>query len=188
VSKKKGGKRDDSYFAADRRRKKKYMMVIIPAVIAVVAVGVVAAILYKPPEALAISGVECHTREVTNYHVHSHLDVFVDGQRKEVPASVGILSSCLFWLHTHDGDGIIHVEAPSQTEYTLGQFTDIWSQTHSPSKAFFDSLRDEPTAYVNGIEFVGNYREIPLESRTQIVLVYGNPPAEIPTYDFGSLE
>jgi hypothetical protein len=188
MSGKGGGKRNDSYFAADRRRKKKYMMIVIPVVIAVAAVGAAGAILYQPPQVLAISGVECHSREVTTYHVHSHLDVFVDGQKREVPANLGILSSCLFWLHTHDPDGIIHVEAPSQRQFTLGQLIDIWNQTHTDSKAFFASVSGKPvTAYVDGTKFEGNYRDIPLESRKQVVIAYGNPPAQIPTYDFGSL-
>jgi hypothetical protein len=101
---------------------------------------------------------------------------------------VGILSSCLFWLHTHDGGGVIHVEAPSQKEFTLGQFLDIWSQTHSGSQEFFSTVADKPvTAYVNGTAFDGNYRDVKFESRAQIVLAYGSPPAEIPTYDFGNL-
>lgn len=186
--KKGGGKRDDSYFSADRRRKKKYTMIVIPVVAAVAAIGIVAAILYQPPEVQAISGVECHSREVTNYHVHAHLDVFVDGQERGVPDRLGILSSCLFWLHTHDGEGIIHVEAPSQREFTLGQLLDIWDETHRTSEEFFSSVSGKPvTAYVNGTEFDGDHRDIKLESRTQIVLAYGTPPAEIPTYDFGSL-
>lgn len=186
----KGGKRDDSYFAADRRRKKKYIMIVIPAVIAVAVIGVVAALLYQPPEVLAVSGVECHSREFSNYHVHSHLDVFVDGQKQQVPAQVGILSSpsCLFWLHTHGADGTIHVEAPEQKSFTLGQFLDIWEQTHTGSAAFFNAVSDKTvTAYVNGTQFGGDYRDIPLESRKQIVLAYGAPPAEIPDHDFGNL-
>jgi hypothetical protein len=43
------------------------------------------------------------------------------------------------------------------------------------------------TAYVNGDPFHGNYRDIQLESRKQIVLAYGQPPAKIPEYDFGNL-
>lgn len=185
---KESGKRNDSYFAADRRRRKKYMKIVIPAIIAIAAVSVVAALLYQPPEVLAISGVECHEGEATAFHVHAHLDVFVDGQEVVVPRNVGILSSCLFWLHTHDGDGIIHVEAPAPREYRVGQFIDIWSQTHTASSELFSSVSDKPvTAYVNGEEFDGNYRDILLASQTQIVLAYGEPPAEIPTYDFGSL-
>jgi hypothetical protein len=184
-----GGKRDDSYFAADRRKRKKYMMIIIPVIIAVAAAGAAGAILYKPAPVLAVSGVECHSSEATSYHVHSHLDLFVDGQRQEVPAQIGILSSpyCLFWLHTHSADGVIHVESPTKKEFTLGQFLDIWSQTHAGSKVLFESVANKTvTAYVNGTQ-VQDYRGIPLESQKQIVLAYGNPPSEIPTYDFGGL-
>lgn len=187
----KGGKRDESYFAAGRRRKKKYMMIIIPIIAAVIAIGAVSALLYKPPEVQAISGVECHGAEVTNYHVHSHLDVFVDGQQQDVPSQIGIMSSphCLFWLHTHDASGTIHVEAPEQRVFTLGQFMDIWSQTHKDSKSFFDSVAGKPIkAYANGTEVQGDYRNIELKSRQQIVLAYGKPPPEIPTHDFGKLQ
>ena len=182
-------KRDDSYFSAGRRRKKKYMMIIVPIIIAVAAAGTAGAVLYQPAPVMAISGVECHRAEQTNYHVHSHIDVFVDGQKKEVPASIGILSSpsCFFWLHTHLSDGVIHVEAPQARKFTLGQFLDIWNQTRD-SNGLFNSVSDKNvTAYVNGNQFEGDYRDIQLESRKQIVLAYGEPPANIPKYDFGNL-
>lgn len=182
-------KRDDSYFAADRRRKKKYMMIIIPVIIAVAAASVAGVVLYQPAQAEPINGVECNRNEFFNYHVHSHLDVFVDGEERQVPDNVGILTSpsCLYWLHTHDDDGIIHVEAPQAREFMLGQFLDIWEQTRD-SQGLFDSVAGmNVTAYVNGNQFEGNYREIELESQRQIVLAYGEPPADIPEYDFGSL-
>jgi hypothetical protein len=182
-------KRDDSYFAADRRRKKKYMMIVIPVIIAVGAASAAGAILYQPEQVLAISGVECHRNEQFNYHVHSHIDVFVDGQKQQVPASIGISSSpkCFFWLHTHDNDGIIHVEAPQTRTFNLGQFLDIWRQNHDPNR-FFDSVSGKSVSvFVNGTQAEGDYRDIQLESQKQVVLAYGEPPAEIPEYDFGSL-
>jgi hypothetical protein len=189
LSKKK--RRDDSYFAVDRRRKRKYMMIIIPVIIAVAAASIAGAILYQPPTALAISGVECNRSEQLNYHIHSGLDVFVNGIQQQVPSNIGILSSpsCLYWLHTHSANGIIHVEAPETREFTLGQFIDIWEQTLTNSTAFFDSVSDMPvTAYVDGQRFEGDYRTIPLESLREIVLAYGTPPEDIPAeHDFGSI-
>lgn len=180
-------KRDDSYFAADRRKKKKSMMIVIPVIIAVAAAAAAGAVLYQPPPAMAISGVECNRTEQFNYHVHSHLDVFVDGNKQQIPDNVGRLSSCLFWLHTHTMDGIIHVEAPQTKEFTLGQFLDVWNQT-SDSTGFFSSIAGKNvTAYVDGDQFEGNYRNIPLESLEQIALVYGVPPADIPAdFDFAA--
>jgi hypothetical protein len=183
-------RRDDSYFAVDRRRKRKYMKIIIPVIIAVAAAGVAGAVLYQPPAALAISGIDCDRSEQLNYHIHSHLDIFVNGVQQQVPSRIGILSSpsCLYWLHTHSEDGTIHVEAPETRGFALGQFLDIWEQTHN-STAFFDSVSSMPvTAYVDGERFEGDYRTIPIESLKEIVLAYGTPPTDIPAdHDFGSI-
>ena len=189
MSKKK--RRDDSYFAVDRRRKRKYMMIIIPVIIAVAAASIAGAILYQPPTAMAISGIECNRSEQLNYHIHSGLDVFVNGVQQQVPSNIGILSSpsCLYWLHTHSANGIIHIEAPETREFLLGQFIDVWEQTLTNSTAFFDSVSDMPvTAYVDGQRFEGDYRTIPLESLREIVLAYGTPPEDVPAeHDFGSI-
>jgi hypothetical protein len=189
LSKKK--RRDDSYFAVDRRRKRKYMMIIIPVIIAVAAASIAGAILYQPPTAMAISGIECNRSEQLNYHIHSGLDVFVNGVQQQVPSNIGILSSpsCLYWLHTHSANGIIHIEAAETREFLLGQFIDVWEQTLTNSTAFFDSVSDMPvTAYVDGQRFEGDYRTIPLESLREIVLAYGTPPEDIPAeHDFGSI-
>jgi len=181
-------KRDDSYFAADRRRKKKSMMIIIPVIVAVAAASVAGAILYQPAQAAAISGVECNRTEQFNYHVHTHFDVFVDGMEQQVPDNVGRLDSCLYWLHTHTRDGIIHVEAPQTREFTLGQFLDVWKQT-SDSAGLFDSVADmNATAYVNGDQVEGSYRDVQLESLGQIAIVYGEPPEAIPAeFDFDDI-
>src|SRR5207237_4673434 len=75
-----------------------------------------------------VAGVKCERGEKLGYHVHSWLAVFVEGQRVDVPANVGINSSCLFWLHTHNNTGIVHVEAPSQQNFSLGQFFAVWGK------------------------------------------------------------
>lgn len=179
-------KRDDSYFAAGRRKNRKYMMIIIPIIVAVAAASVAGAVMYQPVQAEPISGVECNRTEQLNYHVHAHLDVFVDGDAVQVPDDTGILNSpqCLYWLHTHDTTGLIHVEAPQTREFTLGQFLDIWEQTRDSE--FFESVSGmNATAYIDGDEFEGSYRDAPLESLEQIALVYGEPPEEIPDeYEF----
>ena len=184
-------RRDDSYFAVDRRRKRKYMMIIIPVIVAVAAAGIAGAILYQSPTAMAISGIECNRSEQLNYHIHSGLDVFVNGVQQQVPSNIGILSSpsCLYWVHTHGEDGIIHVEAPATREFMLGQFIDVWEQTLTNSTGFFDSVSNMPvTAYVDGQRFEGDYRTIPLESLREIVLAYGTPPEDIPAdHDFGGI-
>src|ERR687896_737996 len=115
------------------------MMIIIPVIVIVAVASIAGAILYQSPTAVAISGIECDRTEQLNYHIHSGLDVFVNGVQQQVPSNIGILSSpsCLYWVHTHSEDGIIHVEAPATREFMLGQFIDVWEQTNSTG--FFDS-------------------------------------------------
>lgn len=182
-------KRDNSYFAADRRRKKKSMMIIIAIIAGIAAIAAAGAFLYEPTQAAAISGVECNRGEQLNHHIHSHLDVFVDGQKEQIPANVGILNSppCLYWLHTHSSNGVIHVEAPQERNFTIGQVLDIWEQTRD-SAGFFDSVSGmNATAYVDGNPVEGNYRDVELTSLSEIALVYGEAPDEIPRgFDFNA--
>lgn len=176
-------KRDDSYFAAGRRKRNKNMMIVAAVVIPVIAIGVVAALFIKPTTAQAIDGIECNVNEFNTHHIHAHLDVFIDGKPQQVPARIGIMStpSCLYWLHTHATDGIIHVEAPAAETFTLGQFLDIWNQTHHDSSVF-DSLASKPvSAYVNGTKVSEDYRDVQLQSRHEVAIVIGNAPSDIPS-------
>jgi hypothetical protein len=55
-----------------------------------------------------------------------------NNQNVTIPAGIGIIpNNCIFWLHTHDDSGIIHVESPSQTSFTLGQFLQVWDNFYN---------------------------------------------------------
>jgi hypothetical protein len=129
-----------------------------------------------------IDGIQCNQMEQAVFHIHAHLDVYVDGQHRTVPAFIGIIpNSCLYWIHTHDPTGIIHIEAPEYKTFTLGQFLDVWSKSFEKTGIPIGT----PKSYVNGKEFNGNYREIQLNAHDEIALVYGLPPESIPTsFDF----
>src|SRR4051794_39395730 len=59
-----------------------------------------------------IDGIKCDKAEHFNFHYHAHLDIFVNGFSYLVPAGIGIKPpDCIYWLHTHDISGIIHVES-----------------------------------------------------------------------------
>ncbi len=63
-------------------------------------------------------------------HMHPYLSIVIDGSNVTIPASIG-LSGCAEPLHTHDASGIIHAEAPdTNTQYTLGDFFQIWKATY----------------------------------------------------------
>jgi hypothetical protein len=71
-------------------------------------------------------------------HMHQHLTVSQDGKPVVVPANVGIdpklhkdNSLDVYGpqkspLHTHTDSGTLHVESKIITNYTLGEFLDIW--------------------------------------------------------------
>jgi hypothetical protein len=73
-----------------------------------------------------IDGIRCDSTEHFNFHYHSHLDIFINGFSYLVPGGIGIKPpDCIYWLHTHDSSGIIHIESPQNYTFKLGQFFDI---------------------------------------------------------------
>ena len=62
-------------------------------------------------------------------HIHTTLDVEVNGKQKTVPAFIGIdqASGKIAALHTHDSSGLIHLESAKENDdYTLEQFLTVW--------------------------------------------------------------
>lgn len=70
------------------------------------------------------------------YHIHAQLAIYLpDGTSADVPADIGIGGRCMYWLHTHDTTGQLHVEAPDETLATLADFLEIWRRTANPTIA-----------------------------------------------------
>jgi hypothetical protein len=139
--------------------------------------------------ALPIDGIQCNNVEQLVFHNHAHLDIFINGQPYKVPSQIGITGRCFYWLHTHDESGVIHIESPVVKNYTLGQFFDVWNKTSSNNQIFGDIAngKNTLTAYVNGKKISPgvNYKDIKLNQHDEIAIVYGKPPANIPsTYNF----
>ena len=68
------------------------------------------------------------------YHIHVQLAVILpSGIRAEVPPNIGISERCMYWLHTHEPDGKLHVEAPIETVATLADFLELWRRSANPS-------------------------------------------------------
>lgn len=128
---------------------------------------------------LAIDGIRCDTSEGAVEHVHSHLQLFDRGRAQTVPAQVGIPSGagCLYWLHTHSSDGIIHIEAPVARTFTLGQFFDIWDMDLNRTTAAGIHARRGTVLHVtvNGRPWTADPRAIQLRDRDEIVIQSGPP-------------
>jgi len=137
-----------------------------------------------------VSGIKCDKTEHFNFHYHAHLDIFINGFPYLVPAGIGIRPpDCIYWLHTHDVSGIIHVESPENRTFSLGQFFDMWGKKFNNSQIFdftVDMSQNKTLAvYVNGTAVTDvQYRDIPIFNHEDITIVYGTPPPKLPTYEF----
>ena len=128
---------------------------------------------------LPIDGIHCDTSEGAVEHVHTHLQLFDHGNAVPVPENIGIPmgSGCLYWIHTHANDGMIHIEAPVKQAFTLGQFFDIWGDDLNRTQA--SGVRASHgkvlRVTVNGKVWAGNPRNIPLRDHEEIVIQNGPP-------------
>ena len=110
---------------------------------------------------------------------------------KPLLPELGIASdqSCLYWLHTHDTSGVIHVEAPNQQVFTLGTFFKEWSQVF-PQQQYPVQLSssDGWKVYVNGKPYTGDFHKIELSAHTLITMAYQSPNVVPDTvYNWGDL-
>ena len=145
--------------------------------------------------------------EFLQYHVHAHLDVFVDGRPVLVPAGIGIdldnpdtvadknpaglvtgagltqecSAPCISPLHTHDLSGLLHTETKTPSPNKLGQFFTQWDvRLTSDCIGAYCKPKTPIKIYVDGKVETGDPREIELSDRREIAIVIGMPPAKIP--------
>lgn len=126
-----------------------------------------------------VHGIKCETSEQLAYHIHAHLTVYVDGKKRTIPPDIGIYdNSCIYWLHTHDTSGIIHVESPDERVYTLGDFFAVWRQPLSNDQV--GPAKGKVTAWIDGEPYKGDIADIKIEYHTTIQLDVGSdaPPPE----------
>ena len=124
-----------------------------------------------------LDGITCSPGMSVIFHVHAHLAIINNGQWLALPKDIGVLTQCDYEMHTHDQTGIIHIEAPSIKQYTLGQFFDIWGQPLSNTNVA--GLTGDVVAYINDNgdvrRYMGDLRNIVLSSHRAITLQIGTP-------------
>jgi hypothetical protein len=144
--------------------------------------------------------------EHLTYHVHSHLDIFVNGRPIPIPAGIGINTRdpgvksgnlpdgsigyggiercrlpCISPLHTHADYGLLHTETSTPSPNRLGQFFTEWAVRLDRRCVGGYCKPDSIVVYVNGKRFSGNPRNILLANKTEIAIVIGRPPKTIPS-------
>lgn len=113
---------------------------IVPTiVILVVIVGLIYVESFNhPAAALAPGNFQWPVSQVTGtlvIHIHPWLIIEINGQNTTVPGGIGCVADnsgdCIMPMHTHDSSGLIHIESDTNTNYTLGQFFQIWSASYA---------------------------------------------------------
>jgi hypothetical protein len=153
------------------------------------------------------AGLEPETYEHLVHHVHSHLDVFVNGKHVVVPAGIGIdihdravhegalpdgsiaygginppcPKACISPLHTHAHYGLLHTESSTSKANTLGEFFTEWNVRLDRRCVGGYCKPDSIVVYVNGKPYSGDPRTIQLVNHTEIAVVIGTPPKTIPS-------
>jgi len=159
-----------------------------------------------PMRLTRLAGLTPERFEHLAYHVHSHLDLFVNGKHVTIPAGIGInihdpgvhsgklpdgsiayggiqlcKQPCISPLHTHADLGLLHTETSTPTPNRLGQFFTEWGVRLDSECVGGYCKPGSIAVYVNGKRYTANPRDILLANHTEIAIVIGTPPKTIPS-------
>ncbi|WP_460820380.1 hypothetical protein [Nocardioides korecus] len=111
-------------------------------------------------------------------HYHPRLRIFVRGAEVPVAPNIGVdpTTGAMSAVHTHEGDGTIHIEAATEGEvFTLGQVFTEWGVPLSPTR--LGTVRANPgekvTATSNGVPVRGDLNGLRLRPDQQIEVRLG---------------
>jgi hypothetical protein len=120
-------------------------------------------------------------RAGTTLHTHQHLDVFVNGQRVNVPAGIGIGEGFISPLHTHDASGVIHVESTTVRSYSLAEFFAVWGVRLTNTCLGDECGEGKLHFFVNGKPAAADPNLIVLTHHQEIAVAFGPPPVPVPS-------
>lgn len=137
-----------------------------------------------PPTGAAVDGIRCDRMEGNVFHIHAHLAIVQNGKDLPLPADLGhsLVGGCLYWIHTHGDDGIVHIESPVFRQFTLGQLFDVWGQQLGRTAAGPARARSPLHVWVNGRPYRGDPRAIDLNQHTVITVQAGPPYKQPPPF------
>jgi hypothetical protein len=126
------------------------------------------------PDRVAAAGLDLGPMG-TAEHYHPMLSLTIDGQQVPVPPNIGVdpNTGAMSAVHTHEGDGTIHIEAHTVGEkFTLGQLFTQWGVALTPTQV--GGVKAEAGEKValtsNGTPVPGDPADLRLEPDQQIEL------------------
>ena len=129
--------------------------------------------------------IHCTPVEQLATHYHFALLIHEDGRVVTLPAGTGIEPLCIYWIHVHDGSGIVHVEAPSAYQDHAFLLVDAFSvaglrlDRHHLGGASFPG--GEVAVYDNGVRWTGEPGALPPKDLDTVdVVAPGQPYRYLP--------
>ncbi len=88
----------------------------------------------------------CINDRETPYKISATLELWVDGQKAEIPGNIGFEDGCQRTMYTLSDDGVIYAEWEEEYPFEIGHFLWMWD---FPLR---DMDQSKSTMYVNGKE------------------------------------
>ena len=134
------------------RQKRKIKKLLNYSLITLVAGGAIFGVSWWIFQQEPISESDIISRQ--GIHWHSDLSVKILGQYQDIPANIG-LGVTERYIHTHDSDGVIHMEFPRlvrKEDIRLSQFFNIWGKEFNEDCIFdrCSGLDGKVKMFVNG--------------------------------------
>jgi len=145
-----------------KKKKLTKWQLIIPVILGGAGVGIALVVN------LAVAGPppleQCIPSENMAFHYHSKINATLNGEPFIVPTNIGLTPSCVKPLHTHDTDGVIHIEFVKPVRFTLGNFIKLWGiDLNQYDFKIFAKGTDDPA-----FREVTDYNVLFLEDNTEI--------------------
>jgi hypothetical protein len=129
-----------------KQQKKKIIQLALWGVGIIAVVGVAALIALNTPNESLEPQSEIVSRN--GLHWHPEIEIYVQGEKQQIPANIGMGVGGHNPIHTHDSTGEIHLEFRGlvrQDDIRLGRFFDVWGKGFTKFGSSVDMT-------VNGIE------------------------------------
>jgi len=101
---------------------------MVVGTLAIISIGVW--LMGNPKEVVVEEGDTVLSTE--GIHYHPELEIYIHGEKQDIPADIGLLAGGHNPVHTHDPDGIIHLEFGGGTvrgsDTRLGKFFKVWNK------------------------------------------------------------
>jgi hypothetical protein len=125
-------------------------------------------------------------------HIHAYLAYYVNGKQVNITPDSGVLPSCVYPVHVHaQNPNILHVEAPNQDTYHLGDYFAVWGQHLSAAQVGANVADATHPLTFETIDQTGNVTKwpsgqdpwnIPLTAHETIFILYNSPDIKPTAY------